>query len=137
MLTFVIIGLFIIVGVILARKGYKENNGDLFYPGVFLGVLATAIVIILMALEVQWPRDTELIKAEYIELQREVKQVSKLGGSECDLTILARKDLFEAVREMNKTIDKHKIYHNSLLVNCFYSEEIGNLPKLDYIYIEE
>lgn len=132
MLTFTVIGLSIIIGIILVIIGNKHRNSNTSTVGDTMIVFG-AVALIVSIMDIQYPKHTELTKAEYLEIQREVQQISRLGGQECDLTVLAKKDLFENVREMNKTIDKHRIYNKSLWLNWFYSEEIGNLPKLDYV----
>lgn len=133
MLILTLLAVILVVGIILIKLGKKWRNDDTSFCGGLLISLFTLCTIVSL-FEIQWPRQTELLKAEYTELQREAKTVSELGGHECDLNILAKKDLFEDIREMNKTIDKHRIYSTSLWLNLFYSKEFGNLQKIDYTY---
>ena len=133
MLILTLLAVILVVGIILMKLGKKWRKDDTSFCGGFL-IVVFAFGIVVSLSEIQWPRQTELLKAEYTELKREVTEVSKMGGQECDLSILAKKDLLENIREMNKTIDKHRIYSTSLWLNWFYSKEIGNLQKIDYTY---
>lgn len=130
MLTFIIIGL-ILIGFICQFIFAEE---DFFKTGgLVMGILTLIITIILIS-NLPWKRDVQYDITKYEELKREVQQVSKMSGKECDLTILVKKDLFEDVKKMNNYIDKNKTYCDSWWIGWFYSKEIGELPKLDYIY---
>ena len=135
MLVFIILGLVLLGGIALCIWGdFGGYDGE--EAATTLGAtlaLVSSIAIIILLTEVSWKRDIEFDKAKYEELKRETIQLSNMSSSECDLNILAKKDLFEEVRKMNNYIDKNKYYSNSLWLNWFYSEEIGNLPKLDYV----
>ena len=133
MLLFGIFGLLLvgsIVAIILGEKRYAE---ELETCGWIMGIL-TLIVLIICVCVLPWKRDVQYDITKYEELKREVQQVSKMSGKECDLTILAKKDLFEDVRGMNNYINKNKTYYDSWWVGWFYSEEIGNLEKINYLY---
>ena len=132
MLILTLIAVILVVGIILIKLGKKWRNDETLVCGGILVVVFTLCTIVSLC-EIQWPRQTELLKAEYAELQKEAKTMSELGEHECDLNILAKKDLFKDIREMNKTIEMHRIYSTSPWLNWFYSKEIGNLQKIDYI----
>ena len=133
MLVFIILGLIFIALVcqlIFAEEDFWKTGG------LVMGILTLIITIILIS-NLPWKRDVEYDKARYEELKREVLQVSRMSAEkECDLTILAKKDLFKDVRIMNNYIDKNKTYCDSWWVGWFYSKEIGNLEKIDYYIIE-
>ena len=133
MLLFGIFGLLLvgsIVAIILGKKRYADGLGTC---GWIVGIF-TLIALIICVSALPWKRDIQYDIARYEELKREVQQVSKMSGKECDLTILAKKDLFEDVRRMNNYIDKNKTYCDSWWVGWFYSREIGNLEKINYLY---
>lgn len=134
MLIFGFFGLllaFCVFSIILGVKRYRDENLEAL--GWVFGVISILALIACLS-KVSWKRDVEYDICKYEELKREVQQVSKMSGKECDLTILIKKDLFEDVRRMNNYIDKNKIYQNSLWIGWFYSREIGNLEKINYIY---
>lgn len=70
---------------------------------------------------IQWEIKVKNKTIEYTELKSAVEQSSE------------QKELLEKVYEMNADIEKNKSNHNSLWVGWFYSEEIGNLEKINYI----
>jgi hypothetical protein len=133
MLVFGILGLLLLGSIFAIIYGNKKYNDGLEVLGWIVGVSAL-IALIICVCALPWKRDIQYDIARYEELKREVQQVSKMSGKECDLTILAKKDLFEDVRIMNNYIDKNKTYHNSWWIGWFYSKEIGNLEKIDYLY---
>lgn len=133
MLVFIILGLLLVGSIFAIIYGEKKYAEGLEVCGWIIGICVT-IAIIACTCNIPWRRDVEYDKAKYEELKREVQQVSKMSEKECDLTILAKKDLFEDVRKMNNYIDENKTYYDSWWIGWFYSSEIGELPKIDYLY---
>ena len=133
MLLFGIFGLLLVGSIVAIIFGKKRYADGLENCGWILGIFML-IDLIICACSLPWKRDVQYDITKYEELKREVQQVSKMSGKECDLTILAKKDLFEDVRRMNNYIDKNKTYCDSWWVGWFYSREIGNLEKINYIY---
>lgn len=133
MLVFGILGLLLLGSIFAIIYGNEKYNDGLEVLGWIVG-FCTLITIIICICNLPWKRDVQYDITKYEELKREVQQVSKMSGKECDLTILAKKDLFEDVRGMNNYIDKNKTYCDSWWVGWFYSREIGNLEKINYLY---
>ena len=46
--------------------------------------------------------------------------------------IVTSENLRNQVLNMNNTIDSHRVYHKNIWIGDFYSEKIGNLPKLEW-----
>lgn len=132
MLVLLIIGVLLIFWIVFVIVEVKRDDEDMFFPGLILSFIHLIVLAVLVSSEVQWPRDIEMTRAKYSELKREVQQISELEEKECDLTVIIQKDLFEEVRKMNENIDKNRIYCTSPWVGLFYSEEIGNLEKINY-----
>jgi Na+/melibiose symporter-like transporter len=133
MLFFGIFGLLLVGSIVAIIIGEKRYADGLEICGWVMGIF-TLIALIICVCALPWKRDVRYDITKYEELKREVQQVSKMSGKECDLTILAKKDLFEDVRKMNNYIDKNKTYCDSWWVGWFYSREIGNLEKINYLY---
>lgn len=134
MLTFVILGLLLAACIVAIIYGTRKGYDSLVEICGWAVGICVFIALIVCTCSLPWKRDIKYNKAKYEELKREVQQVSKMSEKECDLTILAKKDLFEDVRIMNNYIDKNKTYCDSWWIGWFYSREIGNLEKIDYLY---
>ena len=133
MLLFGIFGLLLVGSIVAIILGEKRYADELETCGWVVGIFMLIFLIICVC-AVPWKRNVQYDITKYEELKREVQQVSKMSGKECDLTILIKKDLFEDVREMNNYINKNKTYCDSWWVGWFYSREIGNLEKINYLY---
>jgi hypothetical protein len=133
MLLFGIFGLLLVGSIVAIILGENKHADELETCGLVIGILMLIALIICVCV-LPKKRDVQYDITKYEELKREVQQVSKMSGKECDLTILAKKDLFKDVRRMNNYIDKNKTYCDSWWVGWFYSEEIGNLEKINYLY---
>ena len=131
MIAIGIIGLIIVLGIIGIIIGRKKYNDDLEMTGWVFSVLSAVILIIALAIAYPSKAKVEYDIAIYNELKAEVQQLSTLGGDNCELNLLARGELFNKVREMNNYIDKNRIKSKSPWVSIFYSEEIGNLEKIE------
>lgn len=131
MIALGIIGLIIILGIIGIIIGRKKHNDDLEITGWLFSVLSAFSLIIILAFDYPSKARVEYDIAVYNELKAEVQQLSTLGGDNCELNLLAKGELFNKVREMNNYIDKNKIKSKSPWVSILYSEEIGNLPKIE------
>lgn len=131
MIVLGIIGLIIVLGIIGIIIGRKKYNEDLEITGWLFSVLPAVILIIILAVNYPSKARVEYDIAVYNELKVEVQQLSTLGGDNCELNLLARGDLFNKVREMNNYIDENRIKSKSPWVSIFYSEEIGNLEKIE------
>ncbi len=133
MLVFGILGLVLLGCIFAIIYGNKKYEDGIETVGWIVGFCILIAIIICMC-NLPWKRDVQYDIAKYEELKREVQQVSKMSEKECDLTVLAKKDLFEDVKRTNNYIDKNKTYCDSWWIGLFYSKKIGDLPKIDYIY---
>jgi hypothetical protein len=131
MIALGIIGLIIVLGIIGIIIGRKKYNDDLEIIGWLFSVLSAVILIIVLVGAYPSKARIEYDIAVYDELKTEVQQLSTLGGDNCELNLLAKGELFNKVREMNNYIDKNRIKSKSPWVSIFYSEEIGNLEKIE------
>ena len=115
----------LVIGILLFRIG---DHND-FMPGVIIGITgiifgsigSLAILIMLTTLK----SDFEFCEAEYYNLKHQVEYVNKDD-------VVTSENLRNQVLRVNNTIDHHRIYHKNIFVGDFYSEKIGNLPKLEW-----
>jgi hypothetical protein len=109
----------LVLCIFLAYK-FEDENEALSPIAFFVGMIDFVFLIGAMFC-IQWEIKVKNKTIEYTELKSAVEQSSE------------QKELLEKVYEMNADIEKNKSNHNSLWVGWFYSEEIGNLEKINYI----
>ena len=131
MIAIGIIGLIIVLGIISIIIGRKRCNDSLELTGWIFSAVLASILIITLATDYPSKARVDYDIAMYNELKLEVQQLSTIGGNNCELNLLAKRELFYEVRKMNNYIDKNKIMSESLWVGVFYSKEIGNLEKIE------
>lgn len=119
MLVFLITGVVLIVFIILGLIGEEKGKDSLSFIG-FFGTLISSVVLVCLICCIKTKRSIECDINNYNELKRAVEQT---GG----------KNLEEKVLEFNNKIDENRVKSESLWISCFYSKEVGNLKKLDYI----
>ena len=123
-ITIIVLCLFII-GLILVRLGYQEDYDVIGIIGVILSVCSGVVFVILLITFMTLNSSLEYQKSTYYNLKHQVEYVSKDD-------IVTSENLRNQVLEMNNCIDKHKVYRKNKFVKDFYSDEIGNLPKLEW-----
>ena len=125
MLLFLILGLIILGGIALCiwgnLGGYDGRDCAILTGGAIIFI--TLIVLSCILTNVPWKRSVEYDLAKYNELKTELLQTSDRD--------IVQKELVDKVYEMNIYIEKNRIYRHSLWKGWLYSEEIGNLPKLE------
>ena len=107
---------------------YLANNFDSIICAICgIGSILVGIIALIACLSISFTlkSDWEYYKAQYYNLRQQVEYVDKDD-------ILTSENLRNQVLDMNNKIDSHKIYHNNFWLKDFYSEEIGNLPKLEW-----
>lgn len=123
-----IISLVILLGLLLLLNDRTENE-LLEFVSVFLGLFDVIAIIVLICL-MKWPKIVEKDIIKYNELKTEVEQVYKIAPEQKSII---PEELFKSIREMNVEIDKNALYCDSWWLGWFFSEEIGNLEKIEYI----
>jgi hypothetical protein len=123
-----IISLVILFGLLLYLNTETENE-LLEFVSIFLGLFDILTIIILICL-IKWPKIVEKNIIEYNELKTEVEQVYKIAPEQKSII---PEELFKSIREMNVKIDKNALYCDSWWLGWFFSDEIGNLEKIEYI----
>ena len=123
-----IISLVILFGLLLYLNTKTENE-FLEFVSIFLGLFDILTIIVLICF-IKWPKIVEKDIIEYNELKTEVEQVYKIVPEQKS-TI--PEELFKSIREMNVKIDKNALYCDSWWLGWFFSDEIGNLEKIEYI----
>ena len=130
MLLFVLIGILLAGSIFVCIKADAWYNDGLLFTSILTGVTSLVILIVLIC-NVPWKKEVELDKARYNELVIKVSQVSNLDPE--FLPVVLQKDIINEITNMNMYIEKNRIYHDSWWLGWLYSEEIGNLQKINYI----
>ena len=123
-LVFLFIGI-LLLGIVFM---YLENKFDSIICliwGIGSIVVSTIALIVCLSISFTLESDWEYYKAQYYNLRQQVEYVDKDD-------IMTSENLRNQVLNMNNKISEHKIYHNNFWLKDFYSEEIGNLPKLEW-----
>ena len=115
----------LVIGILLFRIG--DHNDFIFgvifgIGGIVLGSIGSLAILITVA---TLKSDFEFYEAEYHNLKHQVEYVNKDD-------IVTSENLRNQVLKINNIIDRHRIYHKNIFVGDFYSERIGNLPKLEW-----
>ena len=125
MLLFLILGLIILGGIALCIwgdfGGYDGEEAADVAGGAM--IFLAGLVLCILLTDVPWKRSVEYDLAKYNEIKTELLQTSDRD--------IVQKELVDKVYEINTYIEKNRIYKNSLWKGWLYSEEIGNLPKLE------
>jgi len=131
MLVFTIITILLVICIIGFIKGIN-NDSDFVYPITILGLMLS-IVLIALIIDLPWKNKIKYDIAKYEELKIAIEQVNNNISSENNNKIIAQSELFDDIYEMNKYIEKHKVYKDSWWVGWLYSEKIANLQLLNYV----
>ena len=123
-LVFLFIGI-LLLGIVLMYLENKFDSAICAICGIGSILVATIALIVCISIGFTLKSDWEYYKAQYYNLRQQVEYVDKDD-------IMTSENLRNQVLNMNNKIDAHKIYHNNFWLNDFYSEEIGNLPKLEW-----
>ena len=124
-------GIFILLGCLVIFGFFMAYFGD--YYEVFLlecigrvaGIISSFILVILLCFLPTLQSDFDYTKEKYYNLKSQVEYV------ESDM-IFNDANLRNQVLEMNNKIASHKVYSKNWWIGKFYSEEIGNLPRLQW-----
>ena len=105
--------------------GNKKYNDDLEMLGCIFAVIFGLVFIVLICSVLTKPADFDSYKNEYKvtkELLDSYKgtEYGNMGG------------LTDKIIDINDRIAAHKAYHDNFWLNCWYSEDIGNLEPLTF-----
>lgn len=115
----------LLLGIVLIYLEDKLDSVICAICGFSSILVGTIALIVCLSISFTLKSDWEYYKAQYYNLRQQVEYVDKDD-------ILTSENLRNQVLDMNNKIDSHKIYHNNFWLKDFYSEEIGNLPKLEW-----
>ena len=125
MLLIILFIVILALAIVFAYVGMKYDCFGLF----ILGGITTGIIFIALAvcacIGITLESDWEYTEAQYYNLKAQVEYIDKDD-------IVTSENLRNQVLHMNNTIDSHRVYHKNIWVGDFYSEKIGNLPKLEW-----
>ena len=126
------IGLFVL-GIICFIINEKLDSDDFWWIcGGILVVVSSCMLMFCGLFTVDLKKDWEKTKYEYNTLKEMVESYKEDNIKWVDNSNVYNFQLYEDVIEMNNTIDKHKVYHDSKWVGIWYSEEIGNLEHIKF-----
>ena len=91
----------------------------------FGSIVGGTILVICGCICMTIQNDWEYCEAKYYNLKQQIEYVDKDD-------IVTSENLRNQVLEMNNEIDAHRIYSKNIWFGYFYSERIGNLPKLEW-----
>ena len=123
-LIFLFIGI-LLLGIVFIYLDNKFDSIICTICGIGSIFVSTIALIVCLSIGFTLESDWEYYKAQYYNLKQQVEYVDKDD-------IMTSENLRNQVLNMNNTIDLHRIYHNNFWLKDFYSEEIGNLPKLEW-----
>ena len=109
--------------LIFAREDFQEFGG-------FITTLSLAATILSLVC-IQTPKKTRRMIEEYTE----VKSLREAYTSE--KMLFYKDEINKKVNTQNNIINNAKEYSGSIWVGIFYSSEIADLPKLEYIGPDE
>ena len=115
----------LLLGIVLIYLDDKFDSVICLIGGIGSIFVSTIALIICLSIGFTLESDWEYYKAQYYNLRQQVEYVDKDN-------IMTSENLRNQVLNMNNKIDEHRIYHNNFWLKDFYSEEIGNLPKLEW-----
>ena len=126
------IGLFVL-GIICLIIGFKLFDGEsLIIIGGISIIISTCILLFCGLNSIDLEKGWEKTKYKYNTLKEMVESYKEDNIKWVDNSNVYNFQLYEDVIEMNNTIDKHKVYHDSKWVGIWYSEEIGNLEHIKF-----
>lgn len=120
--------LFIVVfalALVFTHVGMKYDCFGLYICSAITACLVLIALIICICVGMTIESDWEYTEAQYYNLKAQVEYIDKDD-------IVTSENLRNQVLDMNNTIDSHRVYHKNMWVGDFYSEKIGNLPKLEW-----
>ena len=115
----------LLLGIVLMYLEDKLDSTICAICGIGSIFISTIALTVCLSIGFTLESDWEYYKAQYYNLKQQVEYVDKDD-------IITSENLRNQVLDMNNKIDSHKIYHNNFWLKDFYSEEIGNLPKLEW-----
>lgn len=127
MLTLILLGLASAGCIVWAVK--SDWDIEEFAIGLAV-VMCLSFVITVLTLCNRGKRFENTIE-QYKNLKTQVEDYNSLPDSAKLISL--EYDIREDVLAMNNTISKHKVMHESIWKGLWYSEEVGNLPKLHLI----
>ena len=127
MLTLILLGLASVGCIVWAVK--SDWDIEEFAIGLAV-VMCLSFVITVLTLCNRGKRFENTIE-QYKNLKTQVEDYNSLPDSAKLISL--EYDIREDVLAMNNTISKHKVMHESIWKGLWYSEEVGNLPKLHLI----
>ena len=118
--------LFLILAVVLFYNCYKKVSKN--YDGTTYGILGTIAAFTFICLLIEWIASYYNFKTYIHEYEVTKTMVESYKGQDygnmCDLT--------KAVVYINDKIATHKALSNSILLEGFYSKEVGNLEPITF-----
>ena len=90
-------------------------------------VFSTLIFVILLGFALCVPMQVEIIKANYHAVKTTIEQ-ARLNKN---ISKFERIVATDRIIDINRTIERHKTFYDSIWVGIWYSEEIGNLDYVD------
>lgn len=121
----IIIIISFLVGVFGLMYFYDSLSDSIYLNcillSLFMGLALLFIIPDIIVTRIKF----DYIKEEYHNLELQVNTI------EYD-DIVTSANLRNQVLEMNNKISEHKVYSKNILVNLWYSEEIGNLKHLEW-----
>lgn len=118
MLVGLVVLVALVVFVILEIVGENLESDLLQMIGCF-GSLISLFALVALGCCIKTKRSVECDINEYNEIKRAIEQTNGEG-------------LEEKVLEFNKKIDENRVNATSRWIGWYYSEEVGNLQKIDY-----
>lgn len=118
-----------IICIILSNVTY--NDIFTFIGGVSL-IFSIIILLFCGLASIDLKKDWERTICNYETLNEMVESYKKGDANWSSDSNVYNITLYKDVIEMNKTIDKHKVYHDSKWIGIWYSEEIGNLEHIKF-----
>ena len=121
---FLLIGLFIVgvICILIYHKKYEDWMSVVGWVTTIVGGLGVLFVLISL---LTISSDFAYIEEEYNNLKHQLEYVTYDE-------IVTDENLRNQVLETNNIISKHNVYSRNPWVDMWYSEHIGNLPKLEY-----
>ena len=125
MLLIIIILLSIALGVLTLFISCIRSSDILFYSSGGLLLIAVLALICIIPDIISTRIEFDYVIEKYHNLERQI------NTTEYD-DIVTDKNLRNQVLDMNNVISEHKVKSKNILVNLWFSEEIGNLKPLEW-----
>ena len=125
MLLIILFIVVFVLGIVFIYVGNEYDYFGLFMFGAIAACFSFIGLIICGCIGITLESDWEYTEAQYYNLKAQVEYIDKDD-------IVTSENLRNQVLNMNNKIDSHRIYHKNIWVGDFYSEKLGNLPKLEW-----